>query len=59
MAITSHNDGTYTVTWVPTSPGSYDIRVCIDGSLAGTSLEIVIKIIYDTFYDLLVHVIDF
>ena len=36
MAITSHNDGTYTVMWVPTSPGSYDIRVCIDGSLAGT-----------------------
>ncbi|XP_019855060.1 PREDICTED: E3 ubiquitin-protein ligase MYCBP2-like isoform X1 [Amphimedon queenslandica] len=37
MAVTSHNDGTYTVTWVPTSPGSYDIRVCIDGSLAGES----------------------
>ena len=35
MAVTSHKDGTYTVTWVPTSAGSYDIRVCIDGSVAG------------------------
>ena len=38
MAIASHKDGTYTVTWVPTSAGSYDVRVSIDGSVAGKVL---------------------
>lgn len=36
MAVTSHHDGTYTISWVPTCPGSYDVCVCIDGTASGT-----------------------
>ena len=34
MPVTSHKNGTYTVTWVPMLAGSYDIQVCINGSVA-------------------------
>ena len=38
MAITSHHDGTYTVTWVPTSSGSYDVYICIDSTTTAGNL---------------------
>ena len=38
MSVTPNRDGSYSVNWVPSTSGTYSIKICIDGSSSGTEL---------------------
>ena len=38
MSVTPNRDGSYLVNWVPSTSGTYSIKICIDGSSSGTEL---------------------
>ncbi len=40
MNIVSKDDGTYAVSWVPSTAGTYNIKICIDGSWAGILIHV-------------------